>query len=109
MIHVVNRWFNGNDICRKKCEHLNRMVEEREEAKEAYFIEIEAFVICEEDNDDGLTWKKYPIVLKATQMTCQSCTQILDFKSQPRKILIVMTLLLLMAFYYLTSGCQFMI
>ena len=31
------------------------MVEEREEA---YFIEIEAFVICEEDNDDGLTWKE---------------------------------------------------
>ena len=26
MIHVVNRWFNGNDICRKHCEHLNRYV-----------------------------------------------------------------------------------
>ena len=38
------------------------MVEEREETnevEEAYqFIEIEAFVICEEDNEDGLTWKE---------------------------------------------------
>ncbi len=38
------------------------MVEEREETKEVedtdQFIEIEAFVICEEDNENGLTWKE---------------------------------------------------
>merc|ERR1719162_1087011 len=48
--------------CTGKCAYLNRMVEEREETKEAegadQFIEIEAFVICEEDNEDGLTWKE---------------------------------------------------
>ena len=41
------------------------MVEEREETKELedledpdQFLAMEAFVICEEDNENGLTWKE---------------------------------------------------
>ena len=41
------------------------MVEEREDSKEVedledpdQFLAMEAFVICEEDNENGLTWKE---------------------------------------------------
>ena len=44
---------------------IHRMVEERDETKEVedledpdQFLAMEAFVICEEDNENGLTWKE---------------------------------------------------
>ena len=34
------------------------MVRAIEDEDDMDFLEIEAFVICEEDGDDGLTWKE---------------------------------------------------